>query len=241
MIQLYNRPTMRILSIAIAFCLAFSLTSRAQNTLTAQEKKDGWKLLFDGKTTKGWHVYLNKSNGAAWKATDGSLSFDPQAEGKGDLLSDGEYENFELSVDWKVEEGGNSGIIFLAVESPKYEHAWHTGPEMQCLDNDRHPDGKIPKHRAGNLYDLIASKQESVKAPMEWNTAKIICNKGHLELWLNNVLQVETTMFTPEWAAMIKGSKFVKYPDFGTARKGHLMLQDHGNKVWFRNIRIREL
>lgn len=216
--------------------------AQGQNTLTEQEKKDGWKLLFDGKTTKGWHVYRNRTNGAAWQVTpEGELWLDPKAEGGGDLLSDGEFENFELRLEWKLEQGGNSGVIFNSVESEKYQWAWNTGPEMQILDNDGHPDGKNPKHRAGDLYDLISTKKESVKAPMEWNTVKIISNKGHLELWLNDVLQVETTMYTPEWEGLIKGSKFVKHPDFGTARKGHLMLQDHGHRVWFRSIKIKEL
>jgi len=216
--------------------------AQTHNTLTDQEKKDGWKLLFDGKTTKGWHVYRNTSNGAAWQVTsEGELWFDPKSEGKGDLLSDGEFENFDMKLEWKIEPGGNSGVIFNAAESEKYKWAWNTGPEMQILDNDGHPDGKNPKHRAGDLYDLISTRKESVKAPMEWNTLRIVSNKGHLELWLNDVLQVETTMYTPEWESLIKGSKFVKHPDFGTYRKGHLMLQDHGHRVWFRDIKIKEL
>lgn len=224
-----------------AMVIATTLHAQSNNTLTKQEKKDGWKLLFDGKSTKGWHVYLNKTDGTGWQARDGELFLDPTAPGGGDLMSDGEYENFELTLEWKLEAGGNSGIIFNAAESSKYKEAWNTGPEMQILDNDTHPDGKFPKHRSGNLYDLIASRQESTKAPMEWNKVKIISNKGHLELWLNDVLQVETTMFTPEWEALIKGSKFAKHPDFGTYRKGHLMLQDHDHRVWFRNIKIKEL
>lgn len=226
----------------IGFVVVNVCAAQDLNTLTKEEKKEGWKLLFDGKTTKGWHVYRNRTNGAAWSVTpEGELWFNPKAEGTGDLLSDGEFENFELKLDWKLEAGGNSGIIFNAAESEKYQWAWNTGPEMQILDNDGHPDGKNLKHRAGDLYDLISTRQESVKAPMEWNTVRIVSNKGHLELWLNDVLQVETTMYTPEWAGLIKGSKFVKHPDFGTIRKGHLMLQDHGHHVWFRNIKIREL
>jgi len=112
---------------------------------------------------------------------------------------------------------------------------------MQVLDNACHPDAKIDKHRAGNLYDLIESKAVSVHPAGEWNQARIISNKGHLELWLNDVKQVETEMFTPQWEAMIKTSKFKDMPDFGKARKGHIALQDHGDQVWFKNIKIREL
>jgi hypothetical protein len=230
-----------VLTLALSFLGGTVALAQSHNTLSGQEQKDGWKLLFDGKTTQGWHVYRNATNGAAWKVTDGELWLDPTAQGRGDFMSDNEYENFELRLDWKIEKGGNSGVIFNSMESTQYKHAWNTGPEMQILDNDGHPDGKFPKHRAGDLYDLISTKKESAKAPMEWNSLRIVSNRGHLELWLNDVLQVETTMFTPEWAALIKGSKFVNHPDFGTYRKGRLMLQDHDHRVWFRNIKIKEL
>ncbi len=230
-----------VMTLVLSFVAGSIALAQSHNTLTGQEQKEGWKLLFDGQTTQGWHVYRNATNGGAWKVTDGELWLDPTAQGRGDFMSDNEYENFELRLDWKIEKGGNSGVIFNSMESTQYKYAWNTGPEMQILDNDGHPDGKFPKHRAGDLYDLISTKKESVKAPMEWNSLRIISNRGHLELWLNDVLQVEATMFTPEWAALIKGSKFAKHPDFGTYRKGRLMLQDHDHRVWFRNIKIKEL
>lgn len=213
---------------------------QVHNTLTAQEKKDGWQLLFDGKTTQGWHTYNKTTIGNEWKVSNGELWLEPKP-GALDIATDKEFENFELSLEWKIDSCGNSGVFFNAVESPNYEFGWHTGPEMQILHNDCHPDGKNPKHRAGNLYDLIASSTESAKAPGVWNRARIVSNRGHLEFWLNGVKQVETTMFTPEWVAMIKGSKFAKYPDFGMSRKGKIMLQEHGSRVWYRNIKIREL
>lgn len=221
--------------------------SAASNTLTDNEKKAGWKLLFDGQTLSGWHNYKSDKIGPAWKISEGALYLDAtnkkdwQTMGGGDLITKDEFENYEFSVDWKIEPCGNSGIIFNVVEDPKYDYVWKTGPEMQVLDNTCHPDAKIVKHRAGNLYDLIASKTESVHSAGEWNTAKIISNKGHLELWLNEVKQVETEMFTPEWEAMVKESKFKTAADFGKARKGHIALQDHGNQVWYKNIKIREL
>ena len=239
---------MKILKTILFACVLLSGTNlMAQNTLSEKEKKEGWKLLFDGKTFAGWHNYKSDKIGPAWKAVDGSMYLDTsnkkdwQTMGGGDIITKDEFENYEFSIDWKIEACGNSGVIFNVVEDPKYDYVWKTGPEMQVLDNTCHPDAKIDKHRAGNLYDLIASKTESVRPAGEWNQAKIISNKGHLELWLNDVKQVETEMFTPAWEAMIKASKFNTAADFGKARKGHIALQDHGNGVWFRNIKIREI
>ena len=225
--------------------VSISLNSNAQsvNTLTEKEKAEGWKLLFDGKTTAGWHNYNSDKIGPGWKVADGLL-YTSKKQGEstgGDIITNGEFENFELSLDWKIEPCGNSGVIFNVVEDPKYKYTFLTGPEMQVLDNACHPDAKIDKHRAGNLYDLIESKTVVVHPGGEWNHAGIISKKGHLELWLNDNKQVETEMFTPEWEAMIKASKFKDMPDFGKARKGHIALQDHGNQVWFKNIKIREL
>ena len=226
--------------------VSIALNSRAQSSsaLSEKEKAEGWKLLFDGKTTTGWRNYNSNKIGAGWRVADGVLYVDSKKEGQssgGDIITDGEFENFELSLDWKIAPCGNSGIIFNVVEAPRYKYTFLTGPEMQVLDNACHPDAKIDKHRAGNLYDLIESKTVSVHPAWEWNQARIISNKGHLELWLNDVKQVETEMFTPQWEAMIKTSKFKDMPDFGKARKGHIALQDHGDQVWFKNIKIREL
>src|SRR5258706_13452304 len=233
----------KISSIVLLFV---SLGSQAQSSsaLNEKEKQEGWKLLFDGKTTTGWRNYNSDKIGAGWKVADGVLYVGSKKEGQssgGDIITDGEFENFELSLDWKIAPCGNSGVIFNVVEAPRYQYTFLTGPEMQVLDNACHPDAKIDKHRAGNLYDLIESKTVSVHPAGEWNQARIISNRGHLELWLNDNKQVETEMFTPEWEAMIKASKFKDMPAFGKARKGHIALQEHGHQVWFRNIKIREM
>jgi len=166
---------------------------------------------------------------------------DWQTKNGGDILSANEFENFHLKVDWKISKDGNSGIIFNVHEDPKqYKYPWMTGPEMQVLDNNGHPDAKIIKHRAGDLYDLITSK-ETVKPYGEWNHAEIVSNKGNLKFYLNNELVVETTMWDDAWRDMIAKSKFHEFPGFGTYKKGRLCLQDHGNNVWFRNIKIKEL
>jgi cytochrome c len=217
------------------------------NSLSDIEKKAGWRLLFDGKSTAGWRNFNNNKIGSAWKVREGALYLDNsrknewQVEGGGDIVTEDEFENYELMLEWKIQPNGNSGIIFNVVEDKKYNYVWQTGPEMQILDNAGHADGQIAKHRAGNLYDLIESPYVSVYPAGEWNHARILLNQGHLELWLNGHKQAEAEMFTEEWTEMIKASKFKDMPDFGLARKGRIALQDHGDQVWLRNVKIREL
>ena len=216
--------------------------------LTDQEKADGWQLLFDG-TTKGWHKYNDGSAGSAWKA-DSTLHLDASQKeewhtiGGGDIATDEEFENFDLKLDVKIDTGGNSGVMFYAHEgtdSAKYYYAFYTGPEMQVLDNERHDDSKIKKHRAGDLYDLISCSKESVKPALEWNQYEIKADKGKLDLFVNGVNVVSTTLWDANWKKLVAGSKFKEWPGFGTFKKGRFVLQDHGHNVWFRNIKIRKL
>ncbi len=217
------------------------------NTVQSQEK---WTALFDGKTTNGWHTYGKTTAGEAWKAVDGALMFDPTNKvdgrivGGGDIVSNESYTNFHLQLEWKISKNGNSGIIFFVQDDPaKYKNTWHTGPEMQVLDNEGHPDSKIISHRAGDLYDLIVGKEGAVNAAEEWNKVDIIVNKGKLELILNGVTTVSTHLGDSGWKELIRRSKFAKgeSPDFGKVFSGHISLQDHGDKVWYRNIRIQKL
>jgi hypothetical protein len=217
------------------------------NTLTEAEKSEGWVLLFDGQSKQGWHIYQGKSDGSAWKAENGLLMLDPrekkdwQTIGGGDLVSDSAFENYHLSLEWKISPKGNSGIIFGIQDKPKYEHSWHTGMEMQVLDNAGHSDASNPKHRAGDLYDLIASSTETVKPAGEWNRAEVKMDHGKLDLFLNGTNVVSTTVGDTEWKKLVAGSKFKEWPDFATFKTGHVGLQDHGDPVWFRNIKIRKL
>lgn len=223
-------------------------SSSSTNAMASTEDTTGFVSLFDGKTTAGWHSYGKTTIGNLWKVADGALYLDTskkegwQTNGGGDILTEKEYENFHLKLDWKIAKNGNSGIIFFVHEdSTKYKYVWYTGPEMQVLDNNGHPDAKIPKHRAGDLYDLISSSSEPVKPAGEWNHAEIVANKGKLDLFLNGTNVVSTTMWDDNWKSMVAGSKFKAYPDFGTYKKGKISLQDHGNMVWFKNIMIKEL
>lgn len=233
--------------VACAFSLfAVATFGQKQNTLSEQEKKDGWKLLFDGTSTKGWRNFNSDKINPGWKVADGVLYLDTtKVNGKrlpaGDILTVDEYENYELSIDWKIEACGNSGIIFNVQEGSAYNASYQTGPEIQVLDNTCHPDAKIIKHRAGDLYDLISVSTETVKPAGEWNQAKLIANKGHYIFWLNGVKTVEFDMGTPAWKEMVAGSKFKSMPDFGKFTKGRIDLQDHGDMVAFRNIKIKVL
>jgi hypothetical protein len=215
----------------------------AINELTDAEKGEGWQLLFDGKSKAGWHGYL-QGNDSAWKVSDSALFLEvtPNEKRTGvDIVTDNEYENFHLKVDWKISEGGNSGIMFGVKESQEFKNTYFTGPEMQVLDNEKHSDAKINKHRAGDLYDLVSSSVETVKPVGEWNTAEIIIKDSTLELKLNGPTVVKTKLWDENWKKLVMGSKFVSWPAFGTFKSGRIALQDHGDKVWFRNIKIRKL
>ena len=222
---------------------------RVVNELTPAEKAAGWKLLFDGKTTKGWRNFRKETIGSSWKVVDGSLMLETvqKEDGSyhsldgGDIITEGEYENFELQLEWKISNCGNSGIMYNVIESEDYHSVWLTGPEMQVLDNTCHPDAVYQTHRAGDLYDMIECKYLTVNPAGQWNKIRIIINNGKLEHWLNGHLVVETEMWTDEWNEMVANSKFRDMPDFGKSHKGHISLQDHRDQVWYRNIKIKEL
>ncbi|MDN5201932.1 DUF1080 domain-containing protein [Fulvivirgaceae bacterium BMA10] len=211
-----------------------------QNALNQQEIDAGWKLLFDGKTTKNWHNFNKEGISDKWIVTSaGELHLTDR--GGGDIVTDEEYENFELSLEWKIIKGGNSGVMFNVVEDEQYGAPWLTGPELQILDNERHPDGRNDKHRAGDLYDMIESKFVTANEGGEWNRIRLIIKDGHVEHWQNGYKIVEYQMFGPEWTELIANSKFKNMQDFGKARKGKICIQDHSDKLWLRNIKIREL
>ncbi len=216
-------------------------TTKTDSPSTAASE---WVSLFDGNSTSGWHSYGKTNVGSTWKVDSGALHLVPPKDNKesGDLVSNDSYENFDLKLEWKIAPNGNSGIIFLVNEdTSQYKNTYNTGPEMQVLDNNGHKDGKIVKHRAGDLYDLISSSSEPVKPVGEWNQAEVIINKGKLDLILNGTNVVSTTLWDDNWNKLVAGSKFKTMPGFAKSHSGKIALQDHGNEVWYRNISIKKL
>jgi hypothetical protein len=207
-----------------------------QNTLSAAEKHARWKLLFDGATLDGWRGFKSTQPPAGWKVVDGTIY---RAGPGGDLMSVDTYGDFELRLQWKLAEGGNSGIFFHAV--PEGEEIWHSAPEMQILDNARHKDGAVPETSAGSNYALHAPARDVTKPIGEWNDVRLVVKGPHVEHWLNGVKLLVYQLWSPDWEARVKKSKFGKIPLYGRAKTGHIGLQDHGDPVWFRNIKIRPL
>ncbi len=252
-----------LLILFVALFLGFTNTASAKkkegnkgkealNTLTDQEKAQGFVLMFDGKTTEGWRSYNKTTFPSDWSVEDGALRLKGSGNGEagsgngGDLVfGNQKFSNFALRLEWKISEGGNSGIFYLAQEVPGKE-IWRNAPEMQVLDNDRHPDamlGKDGNRQAGSLYDLIPAKPQNAKPAGEWNSIEIICYQGTIVHKMNGATVLEYHLWTPEWNELVKHSKFPTYnPDWANvAKEGVIGFQDHGNDVWYRNIRIRKL
>jgi hypothetical protein len=215
------------------------------NKLTPAEVKKGWKLLFDGSTLTGWKTYNRTDMATSWGVRDGAIFLDAKKGrsdvAKGDLVTLEDYDDFEFTAEWKITECGNSGVMYRIVEDPKYKQPYLTGPEMQVLDNKCHPDAKIITHRSGDFYDVMASKTENVKPAGEWNSIRIIMKGYKLEQWQNGVRQIKLTLGSDEINAIVAKSKWKNQKDWGKALIGKIGLQDHGDAVWFRNIKIRSL
>jgi hypothetical protein len=240
------KPFLGLLALVVGFygCQspAGSTSGKKDNTLSRSEKAAGWQLLFDGQAISQWRGYQKDKVPEAWAVEDGAMAL--VGKGGGDLVTLQQYENFELVLDWKISEGGNSGVFFNVVEDPKLRYTWLTGPEVQIIDDLRHPDAKQGKNnnrQAGTNYDLMPLATPAVKPVGEYNTMRVVVNKGHVQHWLNGKKVVDYQLWTPEWEALVKGSKFASMPRYGQAKSGYIALQDHGDKVWFKNIRIRPL
>lgn len=209
---------------------------------------EGVDLLADN-DLDAWHRYGGGEPGAAWRVSeDGVLHFDASEKedgrvlGGGNIVTDEDFEDYELTLEWKISQGGNSGIIYNVVEEEGLDYPWLTGPEMQVLDNERHPDAEIYMHKAGDLYDMVPSSDSTAVRPAgEWNEARLVNRAGKVEHHLNGVKIVEYDNTGEGWREMIAGSKFKDMPRFGESTSGKIALQDHGDDVWYRNIEVRPL
>lgn len=198
----------------------------------------GWRELFNGTDMNQWRGYKNTPVPTRWGIEDGAIALKRDGTG-GDIVSVQEYEDFELELEWKISEGGNSGIFYFVQEIEAAPYTFSTGPEMQVLDDARHPDGKLLSHRAGALYDLAVPSQAAAKPVGEWNAVRIVVRDGRIEHWLNGQRVVATIYGDANWQSMVAQSKFKTMPDFAKVPRGRIALQDHGDRVWYRNIRIR--
>jgi hypothetical protein len=221
-----------------AACSAQSGSSVAEgpNRLSAQERQEGWRLLFDGETTNGWRGYNRPDMPAGWQAVEGSLV---RVASGGDIITTEQFANFELVLDWKVGPAGNSGVFYRAVETS--DPIYFSAPEMQVLDDDGHRDGLTQLTAAGSNYALHPAPAGVVRPAGEWNSARIVVNGNHVEHWLNGRKIIEYELGSEDWQRRVAASKFNEWPNYGKAARGHIGLQDHGDRVEFRNIRIRVL
>lgn len=207
---------------------------RPRNFLTAQERSEGWRLLFDGRTTKGWRGYGQDEFPPGWEIKDGCLV---RVGPGGDIMTEEEFDDFELTIDWRISAGGNSGVFYRV--NGEMSYPWQTGPEMQVLDNREHVDGRNANTSAGSNYALHAPVRDVTEPVGLFNRSRILVQGDHVEHWLNGVKVVEYDLGSPAWTRVIAGSKFASMPDYGRMSKGHIVLQDHGDRVWYMNIKIR--
>ncbi len=244
--------------IALASCLIGLLIAaekpQTPNTLTDKEKKDGWKLLFDGKSTTGWRgAYKDKFPDKGWNVEDGMLviqkSDGSESQSFGDIVTDAEYSDFDLMFEFKLTDGANSGVKYFVVEQQPKPKGSAFGLEFQVLDDDKHPDAKLGRdgnRTVGSLYDLIPASGKKANPIGEWNTGRVVSKGDHVEHWLNGKKVVEYDRGSEKFREAVAMSKY-KAPEynangrFGEATKGHILLQDHGDRVAYRSMKIKTL
>jgi hypothetical protein len=213
------------------------------NVLTEEEKADGWELLFDGRTTRGWRGFqkTDLTMDEGWFAHQGTFAAaGTGSDLTGDIVTERKFSNFIFETEWRISEGGNSGIFYLVGEK-NYPAIYTTGPEYQLLDDLGYPENLENWHLTGANYGMHAPRDAPVKPAGEWNHTRITVNNGHVEHWLNGTKVVEYQMWTDEWKKLVASGKWAKYPEYGSYREGHIGLQDHGDRVWFRNMKVKEL
>ena len=222
--------------------------SDSPNTLSAEQTAEGWQLLFDGESLTGWKRFNHDTIGPLWSVRDGAILCDGEGLGEGSgamggsLLTEQEFGNFDLMLDYKLSPGGNSGILYHVVEDAKYKYDYETGPEFQLLDDGGWKGELRDEQKAGSNYDMFAAaSSKKVNPAGEWNTARIVYYDGHVEHWLNGEKVVEFEENSEDFKKRLDNSKWKGYPDWNKSKTGAIALQDHGAPVYFRNIRIKEL
>ena len=250
-----NRPGFLTLTVASYLSVACAAAQRP-NELSTAERAAGWRWLFDGRSLAGWRgLGYDSVPTAHWRVVDGAIAKMPnakvqrQADGQpaagGDLMTVDSFRDFDLEFEWRVTPGANSGVKYNVSEELSLKHAGNhaaLGFEYQVLDDVLHPDNKVATHLAGGLYDIIAPiATKPLRRVGEWNSARVVLLGNHGEHWLNGVKIVEYDLATPRLDSLLEQSKYKPIPGFAERRRGHIVLQDHGDEVYFRNIRIREL
>ncbi|MBT8261605.1 MAG: DUF1080 domain-containing protein [Bacteroidia bacterium] len=235
---------MRNILLLFLFC-SFLSCSQMKDIAKDDQSNQNWITLFDGSSFGNWRGYLSDEMPSEWTIEDDAMLFTPSDRGGKNIITREKFTNFVLSLEWKVSEGGNSGIFWGVFEDTKFPEPYQTGPEVQVLDNENHPDSFLREGRrkAGAIYDLVAYPGEFVNPAGSWNlcVVEINYNTSLAKVTMNNKESVEFPINGPEWKELVRNSKFKDWPGFGIYHSGHISLQDHGNKVWYRNIRIKKL
>jgi hypothetical protein len=226
--------TIVLAAVAVVLASVGAADDQPINTLTAKEKAAGWRLLFDGKTTNGWRGYRQKTMPEGWQVQEGALTRVSQAT---DIVTVDEFGDFELTLEWKVPPNGNSGVLYRVIEEDPV--MWHMAPEYQVIDNAY--KGLHPAQAAGANYDIDPPSRDVTRPIGSWNETRIVAKGPHIEHWLNGVKVVEYEMWTESWKRQVAESKFKDYKAYGQARRGHIGLQDHNDRIQFRNIKIKPL
>jgi Domain of Unknown Function (DUF1080) len=239
--------TITVLATSLAGCASapaaqsqttqMSAPAASANTLTAAEKTAGWKLLFDGKNLDSWRGYKRSDIPAGWRVADGTLTKTTPVE---DIVSKEEFGDFDLMIEWKIGEAGNSGIFYRGTE--EFDKIYWTAPEYQLLDDIKAADNKTRLTCAGAAYGLYPSPEGHLKPVGQWNVTRIVAKGAHVEHWLNGFKLLDYEAWSPDWEAKVKASKFAAWPKYGRLKSGHLAMQgDHNGTLSFRNIKIRAL
>ena len=234
--------SINVLTVIVFSFLLFSFQGGNENKLTKAEKKEGWILLFDGKTMKNWRTFKDKP-GNSWEVVKGELhckgSATDKSDKRADLITYKQFDNFELSLDWKIAKAGNSGILYHVTDAEDLSYL--TGPEYQLIDDEGFPEKLEEWQKTGADYAMYTTTSRPTKPVGQYNNTKIIFNKGHVEHWLNGVKVIEFEAWSDDWNNRKANGKWKNASNYGRFKTGYICLQDHGSEIWFKNVKIKPL